>query len=246
MLEATKIHSKWSNLKIGITGARGELGKALIKEFKLKGAYIIGITHSKNSALDNNEFSANEYIHWECGREDRLDQTLNSLDILILNHGVNLKGKINSDKLNKTLEVNSLSTWKIFERFEALINKINTSNTRREVWVNTSEAEVQPAFSPVYEISKRLLGQLVSLKSYSRKDPSANKLVIRKLILGPFRSNLNPIGIMSSSFVAKNIIFQANLNINLIIVTPNPLTYFIFPLNELIRFIYFKFLSKWN
>ena len=34
----------------------------------------------------------------------------------------------------------------------------------RELWVNTSEAEIQPAASPAYELSKRLIGQLVSLR----------------------------------------------------------------------------------
>ena len=40
----------------------------------------------------------------------------------------------------------------------------NSFTYPREIWVNTSEAEIQPAFSPAYEISKRLIGQLVSFK----------------------------------------------------------------------------------
>ena len=56
----------------------------------------------------------------------------------------------------------------------------------------------------------------------SKKEISSNQLIIRKLVLGPFKSNLNPIGLMNPSFVARNIVFQANIGLNLIIVTPNP------------------------
>ncbi|HGY5537409.1 MAG TPA: short-chain dehydrogenase, partial [Prochlorococcus sp.] len=63
-------------------------------------------------------------------------------------------------------------------------------------------------------------------------------LRIRKLVLGPFRSGLNPIGLMSADLVASQVIRQANLGLNLIIVTPNPLTYLLMPLTELGRMIY--------
>ncbi|MDJ0689279.1 MAG: hypothetical protein QNJ41_12290 [Xenococcaceae cyanobacterium MO_188.B32] len=32
--------------------------------------------------------------------------------------------------------------------------KTNEDIVRKEVWVNTSEAEVNPAFSPLYELSR--------------------------------------------------------------------------------------------
>ena len=35
---------------------------------------------------------------------------------------------------------------------------------RKEVWVNTSEAEVNPALSPLYELSKRATGDIVTLR----------------------------------------------------------------------------------
>jgi NAD(P)-dependent dehydrogenase (short-subunit alcohol dehydrogenase family) len=70
------------------------------------------------------------------------------------------------------------------------------------VWINTSEAEYQPCLSPLYEISKRLIGQLLSLRA-----PLLNRhLRLRRLVLGPFRSELNPIGLMGPDFVAANIL----------------------------------------
>ena len=116
----------------------------------------------------------------------------------------------------------------------------------RELWINTSEAEVQPALSPAYEISKRLIGQLASIKLGNKTNKELGNLKIRKLILGPFKSKLNPLGIMSPDFVANQIALQANYKCNLIIVTPNPLTYILIPLNELIRLIYLKLFSSSN
>ena len=63
---------------------------------------------------------------------------------------------------------------------------------------------------------------------------------MRKLVLGPFKSNLNPIGIMNSDFVANQIMCQSRLPLRLIIVTPNPLTYILFPIIEIFRDVYFK------
>ncbi len=72
---------------------------------------------------------------------------------------------IESNEINKALEINSLSHLRLIEIFEdlALSNNLNKYNSK-EVWVNTSEAEIQIAFSPVYEITKRLIGELISLK----------------------------------------------------------------------------------
>ncbi|MGB5975254.1 MAG: sterol desaturase, partial [Nodosilinea sp.] len=99
---------------------------------------------------------------------------------------------------------------------------------------NTSEAEVNPAFSPLYEVSKRLLGDLVSLR---RPDAPC---VVRKVILGPFKSDLNPIGVMSAGWVAWAVVALAKRNVRNIIVTINPLTYLFFPAKELSQGIYFR------
>ena len=108
----------------------------------------------------------------------------------------------------------------------------------KEVWVNTSEAEVNPALSPLYELSKRTIGDLVTMR---RLDAPC---VIRKLILGPFKSDLNPYGVMSAGFVAKAIVALAVRDIRNIIVTINPLTYVLYPIKELSRSWYFRWFTK--
>jgi hypothetical protein len=107
--------------------------------------------------------------------------------------------------------------------------------------MNTSEAEIQAAVSPLYEISKRLQGQLLSLRSLDLAGP---QLRLRRLVLGPFRSALNPIGVMSAGFVAREILRQVRWNWGLVIVTPNPLTYLLMPLAGLSRWLYFQATSK--
>ncbi len=242
MLNNNKSKKKWSHIKIGITGAKGALGTSLIEKLKSKGAYIIGLTHSNASSKSNNNKAPAEWINWECGKEEDLKSIFKSIDILILNHGINPKGNISSSQLNKAIEVNALSSWRMIEIFAKIAADEKFSHSPKEIWINTSEAEVLPAMSPGYEISKRLLGQLTSLKATSLNTKS--NLIIRKLVLGPFKSELNPIGIMSPDLVANQIINQAELNFKLIIVTPNPLTFFCIPINEIMRYIYFKIFSN--
>jgi hypothetical protein len=64
------------------------------------------------------------------------------------------------------------------------------------------------------------------------------------LILGPFKSDLNPVGIMSANWVAQQILWQAKRDFREIIVTINPITYLFFPLKEGMTHLYFKLFSK--
>ena len=164
-----------------------------------------------------------------------------NLDLLVLNHGVNPQGDQTLEALDRALEVNALSTWRLLRLCEQLAR---TDEGPRDVWINTSEAEIQPAVSPAYEISKRLIGQLVSIRGAVRSNQDRSKLKLRKLVLGPFRSELNPIGMMDADFVAGQIIFQARLGARLIVVTPNPLTYLLMPLSELARWGYSRALNR--
>jgi hypothetical protein len=108
----------------------------------------------------------------------------------------------------------------------------------KEIWVNTSEAEVNPALSPLYELTKRAIGDLVTLR---RLD---NLCMIRKLILGPFKSDLNPYGVMSASFVAWAIAALAQRDFRDIIVTVNPITFIAYPVKEFWRSLYFRIFSR--
>ena len=128
-----------------------------------------------------------------------------------------------------SIEINALSKFKFLNLFEEIAIK-NKSPIAKEIWINTSEAEIFPALNPSYEISKSLIGQLVSFKKNLLDKNTKKKLKLKKLILGPFKSELNPIGIMSPKFVSNNIYNFANLNIFLIIISPNPFLIYSFSL----------------
>ena len=225
---------------VGITGAGGTLGKALTIKFKTKGYKVIGFTHNK-TIKDHGEEGPNKWVYWECGKEYLLEKDLKDIDILILNHGI-YQSNITGQKLENIIEINALSKYKILNLFEKISIEENKPFSR-EIWINTSEAEIFPALNPTYEISKSLIGKLITFKKNFNSKNLSEKLIIRKIILGPFKSELNPIGIMSSDFVAFMIYYLANLNSFLIIVSPNPLTYIIFPLMELYYFLYYRFLK---
>tara|TARA_Y100001968_G_scaffold172879_1_gene158262 strand:- start:1697 stop:2452 length:756 start_codon:yes stop_codon:yes gene_type:complete len=237
---------RFKSLKIGITGVSGTLGKALTKKLKSHGAYVIGISSQAIKSPDLNQDSPNEWQTWRCGEEALIKETLEKLDILVLNHGVNYQGSQSNLEINKSLEVNAISSWRLIEVFENIAIERNQSANIPEIWVNTSEAEIQPALSPTYEISKRLIGQLVSIKMNEINTNKISYLKIRKLILGPFKSNLNPIGLLNADIVAGKILRLVELNQSLIIVSPNPITYLLMPLTEFTRSIYFNLTKKIN
>lgn len=225
--------------KIAVTGANGTLGKALITELYKKGAKVTALTSSEQELFINNnqEKIAIKTIKWEVGKEEELITLLEKIDILIINHGVNVHAEKTAEAIEKSYQINTFSGWKLMELFLTTV-RTNADKVTKEIWVNTSEAEVNPAFSPLYELSKRTMGQLVTLK---RVDAPC---IIRKLILGPFKSNLNPIGIMSAEWIAKQIVNLAVRDFRDIIVTINPITYLAFPIKEWTNFWYFKLFTK--
>ena len=238
-------NSRFKGLRIAITGANGTLGKSLIEVLRKKGAYVVGLTHERKNNSDSSGSNPNDWILWSCGKEGLLLNSLANIDILILNHGFNPKQMIDSNDINKAIEINSLSHWRLIEIFENIALSNNPKKySPKEVWVNTSEAEIQIAFSPVYEITKRLIGELVSLKKSNLLMEKRNSFIIKKLILGPFKSKLNPQGIMSPQFVARKIIQKAENDDYLIIVSPNPITYLLMPSVELIRMLYARFIKQ--
>ena len=228
---------------IGITGASGALGKELTKLFRQKGFKVIGFTHSKTNSEINLE-SPNEWIQWECGKESTLKKHLKKVDILILNHGIYDLSRENSNYEN-SIEINALSKFKLLNLFEE-IALTNNPFINKEIWINTSEAEILPALNPSYEISKSLIGQLISFKKNLLNKNIQEKFIIRKIILGPFKSKLNPIGIMNPKFVSRKIYDLANSKRYLIIISPNPLTYILFPLKEFYNFLYCQIIYKYK
>ena len=211
------------------------------RRFRAAGAKVTGFTHGA-PAVDS-DGPVHHWVQWSCGAEAELEPHLTDLDLLVLNHGINPHGDQSSAALDKALAVNALSSWQLLQCCERIAAK-SSENKLLEVWVNTSEAEIQPAISPAYEVSKRLLGQLVSLRGATRSPQERSRLVLRKLVLGPFRSELNPIGVMSADFVAGQILWQTSIGARLVIVTPNPLTYLLMPLTELGRRVYSRWLNR--
>lgn len=223
---------------VAVTGASGTLGRALLLQLHQAGAKVVALSSkSEPVTLMVGEPLAVKTIIWQTGGEAELAKHLEKVDILVLNHGVNVRGERTPEAIAQSYQVNTFSTWRLLELFFTTV-QTNEDKALKEVWVNTSEAEVSPAFSPLYELSKRALGDLVTLR---RLDAPC---VVRKLILGPFKSNLNPIGVMSSDRVARQILALARRDVRNIIVTINPLTYLLFPVQEFCRTMYFRFFSR--
>ena len=231
---------------IAITGASGTMGRALVSELSKRGAKIIALTTSSDVSFqiagsDKNSQEI-EVLTWQLGKEVELRDRLQTVDILILNHGVNVLGARDSQSIYKSYEVNTFSVLRWIDLFLETIPESKQTTiketTTKEIWVNTSEAEVNPALSPLYELSKRAIGDLVTLRRLD--DPC----IIRKLILGPFKSSLNPYGVMSANFVAWAIAALAQIGFHDIIVTINPITFIAYPLKEFCRSLYFRAFSR--
>ena len=225
--------------KVAVTGASGSLGRALIVCLLEQGAKPLALTSQDRPIIVRVKGEEQEIprVVWQVGAEVDLLETLREVDILILNHGVNVYGSRTPAAIDTSTEVNALSQWRMLELFLSQI-KTNAEIATKEVWVNTSEAEVSPALSPLYEISKRYLGELVTLR---RLDAPC---IIRKLILGPFKSALNPYGVMSAEWVARQIVALAKRDFRNIVITVNPLTYVLFPLKELSHSLYFRLFTR--
>lgn len=217
---------------VAITGASGALGQALIAELSKHGAKVVALTTSDRAFAEGIEV-----LHWQIGAEEELRSRLQKVDIFILNHGVNVYGDRTPAAIQTSYEVNTFSTWRLAELFLETVTE-SSHKALKELWINTSEAEVNPALSPLYELSKRALGDLITLR---RLDAPC---IIRKLVLGPFKSQLNPYGVMSASGVARAIVALAKRDFRDIIVTINPITYILFPIKEFFQSLYFRLFSK--
>ena len=217
---------------VAITGASGALGRSLIEELAQQGARVIAFT-----TTDAQSQPGMEVVNWKIGSEADLLPYLKRVDIFILNHGVNVYGDRSAAGIERCYGVNTFSTCKLAELFLQTVTESSHKATK-ELWINTSEAEVNPAFSPLYELSKRTLGDLITLR---RLDAPC---IIRKLVLGPFKSKLNPYGVMSARWVAWAIVALAKRDFRNIIVTINPMTYIAFPIKEFFQSLYFRLFTS--
>jgi monoglucosyldiacylglycerol epimerase len=219
---------------VALTGASGALGQALAAELLQHKAKVVALTTNPDKLTPQTNFKV---LCWELGNEEQLKERLQKIDILIINHGVNVYNSRTPEAIAASYEVNTFSAVRLMDIFLSTVTGPQDKATK-EIWVNTSEAEVSPALSPLYELSKRTLGNIVTLK---RLD---SHCVIRKLILGPFKSQLNPYGVMSAQQVARGILFLARRDFRNIVVTINPLTYLLFPIKEASTWFYYRIFSK--
>jgi len=235
---------------VAITGAGGSLGRALLQRWHARGAWLIALTSGEEPLhlLDPAGVPIPlRQVRWQVGQESDLTAVLEEVDVLVLNHGVNVHGARDPQAVWRSLEVNALSSWRLLELYAEVVQRREKGpgRPRAEVWLNTSEAEIQPAVSPLYEISKRLAGELLSLRCLDLADTAGGPLRLRRLVLGPFRSALNPIGVMGADWVAGQILRQAlDWDCGLVIVTPNPLTYLLMPLASLGRWSYYRLTTR--
>ncbi|OUC11877.1 MAG: sterol desaturase [Alkalinema sp. CACIAM 70d] len=218
---------------VAVTGASGGMGRALMDELCQQGAQVVALT----TRPETNFPPEVRVQRWQLGSEADLVAQLQDVDILVINHGMNVYGDRSTQAIQEIYEVNAFSVLRLANAFFSTVTG-PTDMATKELWVNTSEAEVNPAFSPLYELSKRTVGDLLTLQ---RLDAPC---IIRKLILGPFKSPLNPYGIMSARWVAWAIVALAKRDVRNIIVTINPITYLVFPVHEFFQSLYFRLFTR--
>ena len=228
-------HNPWSR-RIAITGASGALGTALRKGLQRRGATVIGVSRSP---APQDGGSTRHWLVWNGQIDAALEALLLDVDVLVINHGVNPLGRRDATAIAETLQANLVGAQALIDLFLRQTHELPVQRrVHRELWVNTSEAEVGPAFSPVYEVSKRSLGTLLTLQSLDAP------CTIRRLVLGPFRSGLNPYGPMSAGFVAERILNLVAWDLRLIIVSFNPCTYLLAPLAGLMDALYGRLCTR--
>ena len=223
--------------RIAVTGASGSLGRALLLALHRRGARPMAISRRQQplrlAGADHDQAVEIPTLTWSGRLTPALEAALADVDVLVINHGVNLHSASDGEALRRTLEVNLLSALELTDLFLRQSAALPPGRqAQRELWVNTSEAEVNPTFCPYYEISKRSLGALLDVRAIASPCP------VRRLVLGPFRSALNPIGVMDPDWVAESILRLIRWNLPLVIVSINPLTYVLMPLRWILARAY--------
>ncbi|MEL6816010.1 MAG: sterol desaturase family protein, partial [Cyanobacteria bacterium J06598_3] len=74
---------------VAVTGASGTLGRALIKALAKQGAKPVALSTSANAEIPG----ATKVIAWRAGQEAELRSAFGKIDILLINHGINVMGE---------------------------------------------------------------------------------------------------------------------------------------------------------
>ena len=81
--------------RIAITGASGTMGRALLRQLAQQGAELVALTTSTGA-----EFEPQIACEcWQPGREADLKTLLATVDILIINHGINVHGQCHPEAI---------------------------------------------------------------------------------------------------------------------------------------------------
>ena len=100
---------------IAVTGASGTFGQALLKYLYLSDAKAIALTSQGNpvSIEVKGKVIPIKTLTWQVGEEDALKELLETVDILVINHGVNVHSQRSEEAINKAYEVNTFSGFRL-------------------------------------------------------------------------------------------------------------------------------------
>ena len=99
------------------------MGRALVAELCKREAQLIALTSSPDVSFGADQKV--EVVTWQIGNERELRDRLKNVDILILNHGVNVLGARNSESIYQSYEVNTFSVFRWIDVFLEIVNLIN-------------------------------------------------------------------------------------------------------------------------
>jgi NAD(P)-dependent dehydrogenase (short-subunit alcohol dehydrogenase family) len=95
---------------IAVTGASGTLGRSLLATLHARGAKVIALT-SKEQTITlsvNGDSLPVKTIIWQVGKESELAAQLEKVDILILNHGINVHAARTAEAIAQSYEINTV------------------------------------------------------------------------------------------------------------------------------------------
>jgi NAD(P)-dependent dehydrogenase (short-subunit alcohol dehydrogenase family) len=114
------------SLTVAVTGASGALGQALLRRWHGRGAQLIALCHGRAplqlAGPDGQPISLRQ-VHWQVGEEAALEPLLEQVDVLVINHGINVHGDCSAEATGRSLEVNALSAWRLLELFAGVAQR---------------------------------------------------------------------------------------------------------------------------
>jgi len=98
---------------VAVTGASGSLGQALLRHLHQQGAELVALSSSPQPLVatqGDGQPIPLQQLSWRCGEEQALATALEAVDVLVINHGLNVHGNRSPEAVLQSLEVNALSS----------------------------------------------------------------------------------------------------------------------------------------